>query len=42
MPVELEILIENDLVLISWNEGEIQEMAEALGEPEFTEPRPCG
>jgi len=39
---EMEILIDQDLVLFSWNDEAIQEMAEALGEPEFPEPRPCG
>jgi hypothetical protein len=42
MPAELEFLIDNDFILISWNDVEIQEMAEELGEPEFPEPRPCG
>ncbi|MBN2032275.1 MAG: hypothetical protein JW836_03285 [Deltaproteobacteria bacterium] len=39
---EIEILIDQDLVLFSWNDEAIQEMAEVLGEPEFPEPRPCG
>jgi hypothetical protein len=38
----MEIMIDQDLVLFSWNDEAIQEMAEALGEPEFSEPRPCG
>jgi hypothetical protein len=39
---EIEIQIEGDDVIFSWNNPEIQEMAEALGEPEFETPRPCG
>jgi len=39
---EMEILIDQDLVVFSWNDEAIQEMAEALGETEFPEPRPCG
>jgi hypothetical protein len=40
--IEIEIQIEEDEVLFSWNNPEIQEMAEALGELEFETPRPCG
>jgi hypothetical protein len=39
---EMEIMIDQDLVLFSWNDEAIQELAEALGEPEFPEPRACG
>jgi len=39
---DMEIIIERDLVVILWNNEDIQEMAEELGEPEFPEPRPCG
>ena len=39
---EIEIQIEGDDVIFSWNNPEIQQMAEALGEPEFETPRPCG
>jgi len=42
MPNEMEIMIENDTAIISWNDETIQEIAEDLGEPEFPEPRPCG
>jgi len=42
MPNEIEILIENDTAIISWNDETIQEIAEDMGEPEFPEPRPCG
>jgi hypothetical protein len=40
--IEIEVQIEDDDVLFSWNTPEIQEMAEALGVPEFDSPRPCG
>jgi hypothetical protein len=40
--IEIEIQIEEDEVLFSWNNPEIQEMAEALGVPEFGTPSPCG
>ena len=40
--IEIEIQIEKDEVIFSWNNPVIQEMAEALGEPEFETPRPCG
>ena len=39
---DVEIVIEKDVVVISWNDEDIQQMAEELGEPEFPEPRPCG
>ena len=39
---EIEIVIKQDLAFFSWNDEVIQEMAEELGEPEFSEPRPCG
>ena len=39
---EIEIMLENDTAIISWNDETIQEIAEDLGEPEFPEPRPCG
>ena len=42
MPNEIEIMIENDTAIISWNDETIQEIAKDLGEPEFPEPRPCG
>lgn len=38
----MEILIDEDEVFFLWNDEAIQELAEALGEPEFSEPRPCG
>jgi hypothetical protein len=40
--MDIELQIEEDEVLFSWNTPEIQEMAEALGVPEFETPRPCG
>lgn len=39
---ELEIILDGEDVLFSWNNEAIQELSEELGEPEFTEPRPCG
>jgi hypothetical protein len=39
---EMEILIDGDAICFSWNDEAIQEMGEALGEPEFSEPRPSG
>jgi hypothetical protein len=42
MPNEIEILIQNDMVAISWNDETIQEIAEEIGQPEFPDPRPCG
>lgn len=38
----MEILIDRDMVFFYWNDEVIQDLAEALGEPEFPEPRPCG
>jgi hypothetical protein len=40
--IEIEIEIKEDEVFFSWNNPEIQEMAEALGVAEFETPRPCG
>ena len=42
MPDEIEIVIQNDTVIISWNNETIQEIAKDMGIPEFSEPRPCG
>jgi len=39
---EIEIVIDQGEVLFSWNDETIQEMAVALGETDFPEPRPCG
>jgi heme oxygenase len=39
---ELEIIIDGDSAIFSWNNEMIQEMAEELGETEFVQPRPCG
>jgi len=39
---EIEITIVGDGVCFSWNDEAIQDLAEALGETEFPEPRPCG
>jgi hypothetical protein len=39
---DIEITVDGGAVLFTWNDEAIQEMAEALGEPEFSEPRPCG
>jgi len=40
--MEIEIQIQGDEVFFSWNNPEIQEMAETLGVPELETPRPCG
>jgi len=42
MPNEIEILMQDDMVMISWNDETIQEIAEEIGQPEFPDPRPCG
>ena len=42
MDIEIEIIIDKEAVLFSWNDKNIQEIAEDLGETEFPEPRPCG
>jgi hypothetical protein len=42
MPNEIEILIQDDTAVISWNDETIQEIAAEIGQPEFPEPRPCG
>ena len=42
MSHEIEIIIEKDVAIISWNDKAIQQIAEELGEPEFPETRPCG
>jgi hypothetical protein len=39
---EIEITVVENRVYFSWNDGAIQDLAEALGETEFPEPRPCG
>lgn len=39
---EIEVIIERDGATFLWNDPEIQEMAEELGEPHFKKPRPCG
>jgi hypothetical protein len=39
---EIEVLIEEETAIFSWNDPAIQEMAVELGEPEFPESRPCG
>jgi hypothetical protein len=39
---EIEITIVENRVYFSWNDEAIQDLAEALGETEFPEPRPCG
>ena len=39
---EIEIIIDQDVVLFSWNDEAIQELAVELGETDFREPRPCG
>lgn len=38
----VEVLIQGESVVFSWNDPDIKEMASELGEPEFAEPRPCG
>jgi hypothetical protein len=40
--VEIEITIVENRVYFSWNDNDIQDLAEALGETDFSEPRPCG
>jgi hypothetical protein len=40
--VEIEITIVENRVYFSWNDDDIQDLAEALGETEFPRPRPCG
>ena len=42
MSNEIEILIERDMTVFSWNDETIQQIAEEIGWPEFPEPRPCG
>ncbi|MDQ1333952.1 MAG: hypothetical protein QG552_902 [Thermodesulfobacteriota bacterium] len=42
MEHDIEIWIEHDTAMISWNDETIQEIAEEMGKPEFPEPRPCG
>jgi len=39
---EIEITVIGNGVYFSWNDEAIQALAEALGETEFPEPRPCG
>jgi hypothetical protein len=39
---EIEITVFENRIYFSWNNDEIQDLAEALGETEFPEPRPCG
>ena len=39
---DIEIIVEQDLVLFSWNDEAVQELAVELGEMEFQESRPCG
>ena len=42
MSNEIEVIIENDTTIFSWNNETIQEIAEEIGEPQFPESRPCG
>ena len=39
---EIEIIVEHGVVLFSWSDEVIQELALELGETEFPESRPCG
>ncbi len=39
---EIEIIIVEDQIYFSWNDEAVQDLAEALGETEFPESRPCG
>jgi hypothetical protein len=39
---KIEVLIDHEGVTFLWNDPEIQEIAEELGEPIFKKPRPCG
>ena len=41
-PEHMEIIIDADSAYFTWNDEDIQSVAEELGEPEFPEPRPCG
>lgn len=40
--MDIELIIENDTAVFSWNDEDIQFIAECLGETEFPQPRPCG
>ena len=40
--LEIEIIVDGEIAFFSWNDEEIQDLSEELGEPEFPEPRPCG
>ncbi len=42
MAPDIEILIDEDFTIFSWNDEAIQDLAEELGKTEFAEPRPCG
>ncbi|MEJ2024435.1 MAG: hypothetical protein P8Y00_05390 [Deltaproteobacteria bacterium] len=42
MAPDIEIVIDESVVIFSWNDTVIQELAEELGTPEFPESRPCG
>lgn len=39
---EIEIIVDGEITFFSWNDEEIQELAQELGGTEFPEPRPCG
>jgi len=39
---DIDVLVREDIIFFSWNDETIQEIALALGDPEFPEPRPCG
>ena len=40
--IEVEIIVDGEIAFFSWNDETIQDLAEELGEPQFSEPRPCG
>jgi len=42
MEQDIELVIVQDTVLFLWNDLVIQDLAEALGKPDFPKPRPCG
>jgi len=39
---DIEIMVDGEITLFSWNNEAIQKLAEELGETDFPEPRPCG
>ena len=39
---DIEIIVDGEITLFTWNNEVIQGLAEELGETDFPEPRPCG